>query len=230
MATTATEPLARLPRLLQLASPALPVGAYAYSEGLETLIASGTVADAAALAHWLQWALAVGSIRLDAAVLARVMGAMEAGDAATVAHWNAWLAATRETAELRAQQAQMGLSLASLGRQLVPESTPWLDACGMEVGFAVAFGVLAACWGLAPRLAVLGYLQAWATNLVTVGVKSIPLGQTAGQQLLLALDARLVATCDEVLGWPEEDWAVCGWGPALASMAHETQYSRLYRS
>ena len=85
-------------------------------------------------------------------------------------------------------------------------------------------------WQINSQTAVIGYLQSWATNFVNAGVKLIPLGQTAGQQLLFGLQTLLIETTQSILVWEDEQLESCGWGLALASMAHEIQYTRLFRS
>ncbi len=219
-------------RLLQLASPALPVGAYSYSEGLEFLVHNGRVFDRGSLQHWLVQELCYGSVRLEAAVMVRSYRARGQGNWEAVCAWNRWLSAARETEELRSQSWQMGRSLLRLLVDLQPETTGGLPARLQEEGcnFAIAFGMVAADWQINLREAVLGYLHSWSTNLINAGIKLIPLGQTAGQQLLLELNPVLEQMTQEVLNIQDEDLGTCGWGLALASMAHETQYSRLFRS
>ena len=223
----------QLLHLLQLASSTLPVGAYSYSEGLETLAQTEQLPNAAALEHWLTQELRYGAIRLEAAVMARSHRATLTADTAALTHWNRWLTATRETAELRAQSLQMGRSLIRLYQDLPPLASPPplpstfpTDGCH----FAIAFGLVAAAWQIDETAATLGYLQSWATNLVSAGIKLIPLGQTAGQRLIWELQGAIGITATEILTLADDDLASCGWGLSLASMAHETLYSRLFRS
>ncbi|BAU44491.1 urease accessory protein UreF [Leptolyngbya sp. O-77] len=228
----------RLLRLLQLASPALPVGAYSYSEGLETLVAQGQLPDVSSLQHWIEQELAAGAMRLEAAVMARVYEAAIAPDLPALRHWNQWLSALREAEELRLQSWQMGRSLYRLLLELDPSVSPLLEACGetsnaaesFAVNFAVAYAIAAAHWQIDSRAAILGYLHSWASNLVNAGVKLIPLGQTAGQRLLLSLAPAIARTTDEALVLPTDDFGACSWGQAIACMAHETLYTRLFRS
>jgi urease accessory protein len=220
-------------RLLQLVSPALPVGAYSYSEGLETLVQNGAIANCAALEHWLTQELRQGAIRLETAVVARVYTAAIQQDCSTLAYWNQWLSAFRETEEMRQQSWQMGRSLLRLLQALQPspDSVQTLMAtCGEPCNFAVAFGIAAAAWQIDRASASLGYLHSWTANLVNASVRLIPLGQTQGQQLLLSLYSQIEQTAAEVLDLSEEDFGSCSWGLAIASMTHETLYSRLFRS
>lgn len=220
-------------RLLQLVSPALPVGAYSYSEGLEFLVQSHQVHDAESLNHWLLQELQYGAVRLEAAVLVRAYRAAETQSLDNLLYWNRWLSAARETEELRSQSWQMGRSLLRLFQDLQPDNLEpsWIAALQAEgTNFAIGFAIVAAEWQIDLPTAVLGYLYSWATNLVGAGVKLIPLGQTAGQKQLLQLQPILEHATNTILTLADDDLTSCGWGLALASMAHETQYSRLFRS
>jgi urease accessory protein len=222
---------------LQLASPALPVGAYSYSEGLETLVDIGTIENEQSLKHWLEQELHYGAIRLEAAVMVRAYLSAQQSDTETLGYWNKWLSAARETEELRQQSWQMGQSLMRLLLKMrhhqtrnFPSLQTLANAAGDPCNFAIAFGIAAAHWEIEAPSALLGYLHSWATNLITAGVKLIPLGQTAGQQLLLELHVNLHSATQEILALEDDDLNSCGWGLALASMAHESQYTRLFRS
>lgn len=217
-------------KLLQLASPALPVGAYSYSEGIETLVDSGIIVGEPSLKHWLEQELKYGAIRLEAAVMVRAYQSTEIADMAALKYWNHWLSAARETEELRSSSWQMGRSLMQLLLQLQPQLAPTINAVGSPCNLAIAFGIAAAHWQINLLDAVLGYLHSWATNLVTAGVKLIPIGQTTGQLLLMELHPHLILAAKEILALEDDNLSSCGWGLALASMAHETQYTRLFRS
>lgn len=215
---------------LQLTSPALPVGAYSYSEGLETLVDQGLIKSAADLQTWLTESLATGSIGIEAAILIRAYRAWTKGDQQNVIYWNHWLSATRETAELQQQNWQMGRSLLKLLQDLYPQSdwSGWSMAENWNM--AVIFALAAGLAEIDEYTAVLGYLHSWASNLVSVGVKLIPLGQTAGQKLVLQLAEPIRMSADRSLTLPDDQLFSCSWGLAIASMTHETQYSRLFRS
>lgn len=225
-------------RLLQLASSTLPVGAYSYSEGLEFLIHEEKIKNAADLQVWLRQGLTYGAVQLEMTVMAQVYG-LATLPAAThpeainqispkdpIQTWNQWLSATKEGAELQQQSWQMGGSLRRLFAQLEPESllADWSTPCN----FAIAYILAAAHWQIPLEAALLGYAQSWASNLIAAGIKLIPLGQTQGQQLLAQLHPDLMQACATPLGQPQLQ--TCGWGLALASMGHESQYSRLFRS
>ncbi len=224
--------------LLQLASPALPVGAYSYSDGLELLVETGVISDQHHLEKWLEQELRYGAIRLEAAVMIRAYQSVVSGNVEALGYWNAWLTSAKETAELRSQSWQMGNSLLRLLGNLSsaptrPEALPIKDlvsATGTPCNYAIAFGLAAAHWQIELPGSVLGYLHSWASNLISAGVKLIPLGQTVGQQLLLDLNPHLIQCTQDVLSLEDEQLSSCGWGLSLASMAHETQYTRLFRS
>jgi urease accessory protein len=216
--------------LLQLTSPALPVGAYSYSEGLETLVEQGVIRSANDLQIWLTESLATGSIGIEAAILVRTHRANVLGNQPDLIYWNHWLSATRETAELQQQNWQMGRSLLKLLQDLYP-SEDWSGwSMAENWNFAIVFALAANIAQLDEQTAVLGYLHSWVSNLVSAGVKLIPLGQTAGQQLILQLAEPIVVSADRSLNLPDDQLFSCNWGLALASMTHETQYSRLFRS
>ncbi len=216
-------------RLLQLASPALPVGAYSYSEGLETLIVQGMTRPED-LMSWIEQELALGLVRVEVAYLHRIHAAAQVEAWPQIAADNRWLSALRDSEESRQQSWATGRALVRLIGDVHPELRPALEAVGQPCNFVVSFAVLAAHWQIPAAAAGLGYLQAWATNLITAAVKLVPLGQTQGQRMLLDLSAALQATALQCATLNPEDLALGGWGASLASMQHETLYSRLFRS
>ncbi|HAA33121.1 MAG TPA: urease accessory protein UreF [Cyanobacteria bacterium UBA8553] len=224
--------------LLQLASPALPVGAYSYSDGLETLVDTGVIDNQQSLRQWLEQELRYGAIRLEAAAMVRAYRSVNSSDFEALSYWNAWVSARQETAELRSQSWQMGNSLMRLLLSLpsIPQTAPLVciqdiaSAVGKPCNYAIAFGIAAAYWEIDITDATLGYFHSWASHLISAGVKLIPLGQTAGQILLLELGTKISVATQDVLALEDDQLSSCGWGLALASMAHETQYTRLFRS
>ena len=201
-----------LARLLQLASPTLPVGAYSYSQGLEAAVDAGIVRDAASAERWIADVLEFSVARMELAVLRAQLG--EPTQAT-----NDRFLASRETAELRAETLQMGQSLARLLAELgveVPVQEPALPT---------AFAFAARAWNIAPQDALVGYLWSWLENQVMAVIKAVPLGQTAGQKILLTLGSRLKEIADR-----EPQWTNLAPGLAFLSARHETQYSRLFRS
>lgn len=216
-------------RLMQLVSPALPVGAYAYSHGLEWAVTAGAVADEAAVARWVGGLLWDLWSRLDVPVLVRLREAFQAGDDASLRRWAARLSAGRESAELQAEDRAMGQSLARLLADLgIARAAPWaIDPdCGLPLPWALA----TLEWGIAPLAAATGLLWTYVEHQVSAAVKLVPLGQTAGQRLLLRLGEAIPAAVAEGMALPDSEIGAAAPGLALASALHETQYSRLFRS
>jgi urease accessory protein len=206
-----------LARLLQLASPALPVGAYSYSGGLEAAVEEGVVRDAASAERWIGDVLEFSMARMEAPVLFRMMS-----DAKT---WNETFLASRETAELRAETVQMGYSLNRLFRDLGLGEAPV-----EEPSFPAAYAYAAARWKIEPEAALQAYLWAWLENQVMAAMKAVPLGQTDGQRMLLSLGDRIESLVKKSMQMKDEDLGNFAPGLALLSSRHETQYSRLFRS
>jgi urease accessory protein len=203
-----------LPRLLQLASPTLPVGAYSYSQGLEAAVEAGIVKDAASAEEWIADVLTFSVGTFEAPVLWRMMH----GEAL-----NELFLASRESAELRAETLQMGHSLCRLLTELEVKDVPQ-----GEVAFPTAFAAAARNWSIEPRAALVAYLWSWLENQVMAAIKVVPLGQSAGQKILLSLGSRL----EEIVDWAASAEVMRNFAPGLAMLSakHETQYSRLFRS
>ncbi len=210
---------------LHLASPALPVGGFAYSQGLERAIEEGLVAEEAGALRWIGDLLLLSLARFEAPLWLRAFDACAVGDASTFARWNDELLAARETAELRAESRQMGASLVRLLPALGVEP-PALEPIAYPAAFAAACAALA----IDREAGLAAYLWAWAENQVLVAVKSVPLGQQAGQRLLIALHAQLVQAIAVASELEDDELGSAAVAFALASARHETQYSRLYRS
>jgi urease accessory protein len=202
-----------LARLLQLASPTLPVGAYSYSQGLEAALEARIVKDAASAEAWIADALEFSLGRFEAPLLWRMMQGETLNDL---------FLAGRETAELRAETLQMGHSLAKLVSALGLGSVPF-----DEPAYPTAYAFAVERLKLDPREALVAYLWSALENHVMAAVKAVPLGQTVAQKILLKLGGRLpdiaaqAQTCEPANFTP---------GLAMLSALHETQYSRLFRS
>jgi urease accessory protein len=221
-----------LARLLQLASPALPVGAFSYSQGLEWAIEAGTVRDEASALAWIGDLLEHNLGRFEAPLLARLIDAWRRDDLDALRELNELYLASRESAELRAETLQMGYSFTRLLRELgdfPADRLAALEALG-EASFPAAWSAAAAAWTIPAEDALTAWLWTWAENQVMAALKAVPLGQSAGQRILLALGARLPATALRALSLEPEAWSNLAPGFALASCRHETQYSRLFRS
>lgn len=210
--STTTTTMDSLARLLQLASPTLPVGAYSYSQGLEAAVEAGIVTDAASAERWIADVLELSVARMELAVLRRQLEG-------PTQETNDLFLASRETAELRAETRQMGQSLAKLLAEL------GIDVPVREPALPTAFACAARAWNIPQHDALVGYLWSWVENQVMAAIKAVPLGQTAGQKMLLKLGAAL----DEIAR-REPQWTNFAPGLAFLSARHETQYSRLFRS
>ncbi len=216
-------------RLWQLMSPTLPVGAYSYSAGLEYAIEAGWIGDAAAMADWLEGQLRHGLARVDIPLLARLHACWQAGDRDGVRHYSRWLRASRETAELVAEDRHLGRALARLLDELgMSEAEPW--SAEEDVSWAGMFALALARWDIPLAEGAEAYLWAWCENQVAAAIKLVPLGQTAGQRTLLDLAAVVGEAAAEGLALPAEAIGGTAPGVAIASSLHETQYSRLFRS
>lgn len=214
--------------LLQLVSPALPIGAFAFSQGLESAFELGWVTDEASLGDWLTGVLDDGLTRCELPVLARLYAAWAEGDGMAIGEWDRWLAANRETAELAAEDRRLGASLTRLLNSL--GLTPDEPGLPTEAGYVTVFAWTARVRGIAPRQALLGFAWAWLENQLAVACKALPLGHTAAQRLVERLRPALVHAVDEALTLADDELGPALPGLALASAQHETQYSRLFRS
>jgi len=213
--------------LLHFASPALPVGAFAYSQGLGSAVELGWVRDETGLRQWLESALAHGLGRLDLPILARLTDAAQRGDAAALARWDEELKASRETAELLAEEIALGRTLARLltDQGLMPDLT-----LPDEPGYVALFALACVAQNIPTEAALLGYAWSWLENQVAVAVKAVPLGQSAGQRVLLALRPLVGRVAARAATLADADLGGTLPGVALASCLHETQYSRMFRS
>ncbi|QHE85037.1 urease accessory protein UreF [Hydrogenophaga sp. BPS33] len=225
---------ASLLKILWLASPALPVGGFSYSEGLEAAVDAGLVHDESSATTWLIDQMHLGLSRADLAVAAQAIPAWRAHDMTRIAALNAWVLHTRETAELRLQTEQMGRSLLEWARQLGELGAgvfEQLQAARLDPPtYPVACACAAACTDGSVRDSLLGYAFGWAENMVQAAIKSVPLGQSAGQRMLARLAQQIPEAVDHALSL--DDASRQAFTPLLAilSARHETQYSRLFRS
>ena len=238
--TMPTEPPSDLALLglMQLVSPALPIGAFAFSQGLESAFELGWVSDEQSLAEWLSGVLDDGLSRCELPVIERLHRAFEQQDGTAVAEWDDWLAATRETAELAAEDSRLGASLKRLlgSLDLLPQHerlpsedslTPLLPP---QAGYVTLFAWAAYQRGIPVRQALLGFGWAWLENQLAVACKALPLGHTAAQRIIERLRGELVTAVDQALQLDDDELGPALPGVALASALHETQYSRLFRS
>jgi urease accessory protein len=219
-------------QLMWLASPALPVGGFSYSEGLEAAVDAGLADTEATAQHWLldQLGLALG--RADLAVVAQAFGAWQQHDLARITALNDWVRSTRESSEFRQQAEQMGRSLCDWLRQRQPDD-PRVAALGTlrpAPTWPVAYALAAVHTGAPLREALLAHAFGWAENMVQAAIKSVPLGQSAGQRMLGALSQAIPGVVDAAMALPEGERQAFSPMLAILSARHEAQYSRLFRS
>jgi urease accessory protein len=224
---------AQATRLAAWLSPSFPIGAYAYSHGLERAVEAGVVADDDALRGWLAELLRFGSARSEAILFARAFDA--AGDRARLLEVAELAQALRPSAELALETSAQGGAFLSAVAGAWPDAA--LDAiaaahaeAGLTLSLPVAVGAACRAHGI-PRAAALAlYLHAFVANLVSAGVRLIPLGQSAGQRVIAALESAVLAAAAEADETPLEDLGTACPMAEILSMQHETQYTRLFRS
>jgi urease accessory protein len=218
---------AGLLHLLQFASPALPIGGYSYSQGLETALEEGLVTDAASARDWIVRGLHEVMAQWDGPLFWRLLRAFAACDDGAVKLWSECFLASRDTFELRAETVQMGYSLNRLIAEL---GVAEVALPGGDVALPAALACAVDALGIPHEEALLALLFSWSENQVLVCVKSVPLGQVAGQRLLLSLRPEIEAAARTARSL--DDAVLSNWTPGLSmlSMRHEVQHGRLYRS
>jgi urease accessory protein len=223
--------LPQLFRLLTWASPAFPTGAFSYSHGLEFAVEEGLVKNAPQLQDWVGWIVRHGALHSDAVLLAHAYRAAEASDNAKLGEVAALAAAMRGTAETAIESLQQGASFFDTAQAVWPSKrmAAFLKRNGTKPALPVA--VALACAGAIPLPETLGaYLHAAMANLVSAGVRLIPLGQTDGQRSIAALERAVIEAVERALATPLDDLATAAPMVDWTSMRHETQYTRLFRS
>jgi urease accessory protein len=219
--------------LMWLASPALPVGGFSYSEVLEAAVECGAVTNEAQAGAWLLAQLQLVQQRSELPLAAQAHAAWCAHDRPRIEALNHWLLSTRESAELRAMCEQMGRSLLDWlrnGRHAADERIRWLAELTPAPGWPLAHALACALAGASARDALQTQAFGWAENMVQAAMKAVPLGQAAAQRILASLVHAIPPAVDAALSTPDD--ARQAFAPMLAilSSQHETQYSRLFRS
>lgn len=222
------EPFALL-RLMQLASPALPIGAFNFSQGIEYAIEAGWIRDGEQAGDWILGIARHGIATLDLPMLLRLHAAWSRDDAGQARVLSQELLASRESAELRAEDLHLGQSLARVLVEFgIDAARPWQrDAAATH---AALFALAAVRDDAHAADCALAYAWAWAENQVMSAVKIFPLGQSAGQRMLESIRLQLPALVDYAATLGDADLGSATPGAMLASCAHETQYTRLFRS
>jgi urease accessory protein len=222
---------ASLLQLMWLASPALPIGGFSYSECFEAAVDTGLVASEPDAARWLLDQLHLSLARADLAVIAQAVPAWQNGDHAAIAALNAWVLQTRESSELRAQAEQMGRSLLEWLRNHTTARSEQIETlAALQPSYPLAFALAASSTGAPLRDCLLSYAFGWAENMVQAAIKSVPLGQSSGQRILSALSAEIPAAIDHALTLGSDERQAFSPMLAILSAQHEIQYSRLFRS
>lgn len=220
---------AALLRLYQLSSAALPIGAFAYSQGLEQAVALGDVKCQASSCGWIAGMLERSVLSLDVPVFARLHRAFTSEQVADARRWNDYLFAARGSAELRAEERQTGSALMRLlSREGVTRAEPWLTH--PRVTLAAGFALASVVWSAPLTEAALAYVFAWAEAQVGAATRLIPLGQTDAQRTLSQLVDSAARGIDAALERGDDQLSSSTPGQLLLSALHETQYSRLFRS
>ena len=220
-------------RLLAWLSPGFPIGGFSYSHGLEAAADSGAVGDRRSLQCWIRAIITWGVGRIDADILRDAHRAVSAGDIAALSAANRHGVAFRATAETRLETTAQGAAFLDAYRAAWPE--PFLDHWakmldGGSVCYAVAVGAATAQAGIPVDCALIGYMQAIAANLVSAGLRLAIIGQTDGQRILAALEPVINTAVSSALTREQGSFGSATFAVELASMMHETQYTRLFRS
>ena len=220
-----------LTRLMAWLSPAFPVGAYAYSHGLEYAVEAQLVRDEASLARWVEGDIAFGAGRVDGAFFADAWRAVAASDERALGEVCDRAVAMRGTAELALESTQQGESFIRTLRETAPSEALARFAKAIPIhAYPTAVAIAAATSQIPLRPALLAYTHAFAANLVSAGVRLIPLGQMAGQRIIDGLRPAIVASTDAAMKQRSHETGSAAAMIDWASIKHETQYTRLFRS
>lgn len=218
-------------QLIWLASPALPVGGFSYSEGLEAAIERAGVATESIASDWLSDQLHLSLARGDLAIIAQAIPAWRSSQFSRIRQLNSWVMQTRETSELRAQAEQMGRSLLEWLRNHDGANAAHIQVCAdLPPTYPVAFALAASQTEAGVRDCLLAYTFGWAENMVQAALKAVPLGQSAGQRILARLSRDIPAAAEAAIQLPDDERQAFSPMLAILSSQHETQYSRLFRS
>lgn len=224
--------IAELTALLHLASPALPIGAFSYSQGLEAAVEAQWIGDGDTARTWIEQGLLHVLARGELPFIAHQLARWEQSDADALAAADAQFLASREAAELRRETEQMGWSLKQLALSLEWGDTARRATLGAMTPLSQPTAFAFAAWAhdVTADAALAAYAFAWAENQVAAAIKAVPLGQLAGQRILVAARAVIGQAVDCALATPPE--RINTFSPMLGvlSARHEAQYSRLFRS
>jgi urease accessory protein len=218
---------AALLQLMWLASPALPIGAFSYSEGLESAVDAGLADTEDSAAQWLVDQLHLTLARSELPVTAQAIAAWRAGDVERIGQLNVWVLRTRETREQLQQTEQMGRSMVEWLKTVQPAVAA---RAPQPLAYPLAWALAVSASTATVREALLACAFGWAENMMQAAVKSVPLGQSAGQRILARLAAEIPAAIDHALALGDDERQAFAPMLAVLSARHEIQYSRLFRS
>jgi urease accessory protein len=239
MRSQASKQLLPAPSLLQLmwlASPALPIGGFSYSEGIEAAVDSAYIATFSEANDWLIDQLYLTLARADLAIAAKAIAAWRRGDLARIEELNNWVLQTRETSELRLQTEQMGRSMLDWLRKQPSFHRNFQDNFQSNQDFLksptypLVFALAASATQASVRDCLMSFAFGWAENMTQAAVRAVPLGQTDGQRVLANLAEHIPAAVDAAMLLQDSEKQAFSPMLAILSSQHETQYSRLFRS
>ena len=216
-------------QLWRLISPALPVGAYAYSQGFEYAIDSGMVSENKTCQQWIEGIISNSIAYLDLPLVKRFYNAWENNNSLAIEYWSDYLKASRETKEFLLEDQQVGQSLARLLTSLeIKKAESWQN--NLNCNYPLMFALAGQQWKIPLEELLLGYVWAWCENQIAVAMKTIPLGQTHGQQLIQSLMPAMNQATKIAMELEDEEIGRTSPMQIMASGLHEQQYSRLFRS
>ncbi len=229
---TAMTDMTTLLRLLTWTSPSFPIGAFSYSHGLEWAVETGDVRDAETLFDFVSDVTTFGTAQMDAVLLALAHRAATARDISLMTEVTELAAVYGATKELRQETLLQGRAFFDTAREVWPcDAVTWFDKNRSgDIAYPIAVGVAAGGHHLALDQTVSAYLHAFGANLVSAGVRLIPLGQTDGQRVLARLEPLTETIAEKAIATPLYRMGASAFMVDLASMKHETQYTRLFRS
>ncbi len=215
--------------LMRLTSPSLPIGAFAYSQGLEFACDQQWVVNEKTALDWIAGLMRNSQTYLDIPILMRLYKAWQTDSYDSIKYWSTFLRASRESQELRDEDQYLGKALSKLLIDLnVQQASKIVDKPYLT--YITAFALASVNWKVSYHDCCMGYCWAWCENQVNAAIKLIPLGQTAGQKMISSLISEIPAAIETASVLSDEDIGSTAVGLGIASANHETQYSRLFRS
>ncbi len=216
-------------RLLQLASPSLPIGAFAYSQGLESAVQQDYVNNFDTACRWVHDLLEQALEHLDLPIFLRCYDAWTCQDEERAIYWSAYLIASRETRELREEERQLGQALARILYNLdMTQAGAWRR--DSQTSYAALFALAAVSWDIPQEESAAAFLWTWLENQVAAAIKLVPLGQTEGQRILFEVSEKIPACVERASLKTDSAIGASLPGFSILSAQHEIQYSRLFRS